>query len=115
MKQIKFRAWYDKMYLVTEWNFKGILQCTDEKGNIIVEPLKNLEIMQFTGLCDCNGKEIYEGDILKWADSSFKELKIEYKIFVVRELRTMYPMCEHDEKYLEVIGNVYENPELLKS
>ena len=82
-------------------------------------------ILQFTGLKDCNGVEIYEGDILS------TDLSRPYLIVEFRNGAFMY-QCHHDgqnyfdfmepaneglksnTKHHEVIGNIYENPELLE-
>lgn len=86
-------------------------------------------IMQSTGLLDKNGKEIFEGDIVKRYRSPFFKAEWEYQIETVvkREaclllekkfgknsatMRFGSPFAKSD--LLEVIGNMYENPELLK-
>ena len=80
------------------------------------------ELMQYTGLTDKNGKEIYEGDII--IDTQKQKYKIifdenhaRYDLKVCGENKlsqTSYftQICE--KKHIEVIGNIFENPELLK-
>lgn len=123
MRTIKFRAWDKK---------KKEMIVPDA----IVNPLEgfpNYEHMQFTGLLDKNGKEIYEGDVVKIHNFKITwkhgEPKIDWRIFEVRWNRYLWsfhnsviskPLADYDtsnlEPYqIEVIGNVYSNPELLKS
>jgi uncharacterized phage protein (TIGR01671 family) len=66
------------------------------------------EFMQFTGLCDKNGKEIYEGDIVKYRYLHY-DLQAEIKW---DQRRAMFNAREF--AHGEVIGNIYESPELLK-
>jgi uncharacterized phage protein (TIGR01671 family) len=80
-----------------------------------------LEIMQFTGLHDKNGKEIYEGDILRTdAEKEYiSAVAYEQAGFKVDSYSDK-DVCEHLENIAphhsaEVIGNIYENPELLDS
>lgn len=85
---------------------------------------KDFPIMQFVGLLDKNGKEIYEGDIVnEWRVSrSFPDGRNIQRVIEWEEDMTLddsYGMqavgfCMYGG-FLEVIGNIYENPELLKS
>ena len=70
-------------------------------------------LMQYTGLHDKNGKEIYEGDILGF-DYYKHPMVVEYKEwgFGCKEDDGTWAMP--NEEYREVLGNIYENPELLK-
>lgn len=72
---------------------------------------------QFTGLCDKNGKEIYEGDILNWDSTGSGDedvadvVKFEDGMFTFIE----DPLCWNPQRETEIIGNIYENPELIKN
>ena len=114
MREIKFRV----MPLNGDY-------CVD-KGRVRLSPKLTLE--QYTGLTDKNGKEIYEGDIVKTTDRvTVKDLifpigVVEFKqqAFWICNVPSERPDFTHNEtllKYwetdLEVIGNVHENPVLL--
>lgn len=72
-------------------------------------------IQQFTGICDKNGKEIFEGDILKYTNYSSKNYGHE-SIFEVKWSGTGFNCISLiNENHSEVIGNIFENPELLNS
>jgi uncharacterized phage protein (TIGR01671 family) len=142
IRDIKFRAWDDEKkqwllgyeysnlggfslfgecMLLGEWSH--ILNAYILNPEAYQHCEKDLRVMQFTGLHDKNGKEIYEGDIIRcrFIDSSDGhchdiyfhngDFRIRWTMFRLSEL---FDFME-DKESLEVIGNIYENPELLKS
>ena len=106
MKKIKFRAW-DK----------------ERKEMVILEPntsysgYKNFDLMQFIGIKDKNGKEIFEGDIVKgWWDTTSEIFKIIFNDNLASfdgELPNGEPVVFDDYIRMEILGNIYENKELL--
>jgi uncharacterized phage protein (TIGR01671 family) len=100
---------------------------TSLKGLFIPED-GNLELMQFTGLLDKNGKEVYEGDIVSFVYRTTKEELVAAKVVfrngtfgylqdssIKKHIYSyeFWPLSEGKAKTVEVIGNIYENPELL--
>jgi uncharacterized phage protein (TIGR01671 family) len=114
MRQIKFRAWDGKQmtmdFFITS---EGIIFQAHYNNTPTIKPDYNL--MQYTGLKDTKGKEIYEGDILTSINSSN---------IVVCWDEIPGRWVGHDKKHFnedlyyyncgEIIGNIHENPELLK-
>jgi hypothetical protein len=116
MREIKFRCWdkIEKKMWIPIINEKGI-PCKKHPLTrlLIVMDGELLDpIMQYTGLKDKNGKEIYEGDIVKNSSGELGEIKWINKIssFEV-DMFILGRQCMQDN--LEIIGNIYEDPELL--
>lgn len=154
MRELKFRAW-DKEK--KEWygssnpnqltwhGFHILGECTMQWPPLSY--LENLEITQYTGLRDKNGKEIYEGDIIEFEDTTedgyeykegiditnracvvFKDCRYRLKISkrfdldniiettsgVLVDMEEDWELFIDSLKSSKVIGNIYENPELLK-
>lgn len=146
MREIKFRCWdkkSKKMRQVTEivFNTGFYMESNDNsvkliwvKGQDIIEN-KEIQIqkeedfilMQYAGLKDKNGKEIYEGDIV--SKETFDDTKPNYrnvsyaKVMYIEELAGFYLVNKDnkilwnvaDDKYnIEVVSTIYDNPELLE-
>ena len=132
MREIKFRAFVDnKMYKVVGldlWS-DSVSEHTftiwdDDLDDSIELDTTEFGLMQYTGLKDKNGKEIYEGDIVKYNYNNqvYQDVyaKVEYSIagfrlnadYISRHLSRHIRIANTD--YSEVVGNIYENPELLE-
>ena len=108
MREIKFRAWDKEKKYMIDWSNSICAQeicyhigCEQKLGD-------NVEIMQYTGLKDRNGVEIYEGDILQieWLKPTTVEVKWKNQGW--------HPYVEQGNTEYEIIGNIYQNPELIK-
>lgn len=137
MREIKFRAW-DKVnnkWLTSDeiHEIKGAITGYSMKkspSNFILfnngfdfdgEKLKYeyvIEWCQYTGLKDRTGKEVFEGDIVRYddyqgvAEVGFR--RIEFVEEVEFKGGCFYPVCNQPPYTFEVIGSIYENPDLLK-
>jgi uncharacterized phage protein (TIGR01671 family) len=120
---IKYRAWADgKMREVRAISFTetGEVHRIMDSDGVQRWPIV---LLQFTGLKDKNGKEIYEGDVVRVHGDAFdKDDEPEFEVkwhkqsgyFMEDDMGGDYIPCLGDDNYeLEVIGNIYENAELI--
>lgn len=129
MRTIKFRAW------VVPQDIEGVMKGGEPymatQGDGDIETLQSFmfhyseekNLMQYVGLKDKNGKEIFEGDIITYMGWGIPtKSKIVFNE-AIASFQHSYPnmdshwvtdtLYNHESKKYEVIGNIYENPELL--
>ena len=122
MREIKFRAWDKEEKEVHEWD--DLIPSVD-LGYLFSNELgeyDEYELMQYTGLKDKNGVEIYEGDIVETVYNGevfagvvvYDLSEVDFKVTDGKEKygRNFQYLTGNDEN--EVLGNIYENPELLE-
>ena len=127
MRKIKFRAYLkDTNEMVTvgamDWDHEGNLLCLNyPKGKDYFGYEDNIALMQYTGYKDVFHNEIYEGDIVRYDRKLFEVIWMcsgFYISYIVPNndyyLNYCLPVANNEED-MEVIGNIYENPDLLKS
>lgn len=124
-RAIKFRAWDKKFELmISEWpngyrlSLGGKVEIFESDSLVTCSISNEYELMQYSGLKDKNGVEIYEGDIL-----SLVYCKPQFKFPVIFHENGYWALETSDKTsliitqlpttYCEVIGNIHENPELL--
>ena len=139
-REIKFRAWdksdkvmrevYGLLYpkISNHGNrdkFMVNMHCSDyEKQKAIIlsdfeRPLEEIELMQYTGLKDKNGKEIYEGDIVKETFGHTGQVVFQYGAFLLADKKgKIVELGEWQDSVVssvvcEIVGNIYENPKIL--
>lgn len=127
IREIKFRAW-DKIKniilpveAIDWWHGRGwtcLLRPAEPKPSkytkdgLEYEPIENLILLQYIDLKDKNGKEIYEHDIVKTEEGIIGTVEWDQKYcgFFIKNKRFTLELAYQ----CEVIGNIFENPELLK-
>lgn len=111
MREIKFRAWFKKQKKLSSPFLLELMSNALQIGMIE----ENVVLQQFTGLHDKNGKEIYEGDIVRYSiEGDMQDEPIEVDMFNLREgLNEGDHYMRIDGDSITVIGNIYETPGLL--
>lgn len=121
MREIKFRAWHKEKKIMGEvleidtihseiCFFNSNVDCSE------FADLRHIELMQYTELKDKNDKEIYEGDIITIHNVRAKVIfNSEEARFILKidEFETGIPFTNNNNLRMEIIGNIYKNPELL--
>ncbi|MFD3085094.1 YopX family protein [Streptococcus agalactiae] len=118
----KFRAWskkFKRMYEVTLIDYEnGDVGLKDDHGGVAIGDIKQLILMQSTGMFDKNGVEIFEGDVVKLQYTITSDLEL----FEVRQFRGGMWRIDNRRRGsdlwlrnedCEVIGNIYKDIELL--
>lgn len=122
MREIKFRAWDEESKTMTN---RPMSHDQESINNFFkrYELWRYCHIMQYTGLKDKNGVEIYDGDVLAfdsraWYGGMYSSGIADY-VFKVEQSETGEwvgaGICTEWSTHCEVIGNIYENPELLEN
>ena len=115
MREIKFRAW-DKINKIMIYDLELIYEN-------YIDNFRGFKWMQFIGLKDKNRKEIYSGDILNWDNKCTilikekDELGFYYEVLTQKDKNVVSFDIRfyRSEESAEIIGNIYENPELLNN
>ena len=133
--KIKFRVWDKKNNrMIKPKKFATVIPVLDFNGNLgVMDTYKNwhwhgivpeneYELMLFIGSHDKNGKEIYEVDIVLYDRNIHKDIDTaKFKVvwakdrYVLQEIKHKYYIDDVTWELVEVIGNIYENPELLEN
>lgn len=116
MRPIKFRAW-NKDGELTSSNMMSWDDLLKLEANVlkmaITQYFPDTILMQFTGLKDLKGEDIYEGDIVIINGDKRQILFTDGSFWVVPNVPVNMPLWEYYD-LCEVIGNIYENEDLLK-
>ena len=129
MREIKFRAWdkeNNELYTPTYEAYRENLEylvigmsgdlTMNKNGDMLHESMfpNRFKLMQYTGLKDKNGKEIYEGDIVKLTYPVMPEWAEQKRVVEWLDNKCKFSICVGDAREVkEIIGNIYENKELL--
>jgi hypothetical protein len=120
-RPIKFRAWDKEFGMINDFwvgSMSGFVYDKDPSTDLLTEMGDQPVLMQFTGLHDKDGKEIYEGDILQYQNNKGKWGAVRAPVifrsgrFIVEQKGANYLGNPSFGRRHAVIGNIYENPEL---
>ena len=121
MRDIKFRVWDNERNAMFNSKsvdidfFEGKIEITSDTiryDEVYTDEIKDFELMQYVGCKDKNNKEIYEGDIVKTKEH-IGQIIYSKGMFFIDVKEDFYLPIYNVSEFMEVIGNIYENPELL--
>jgi hypothetical protein len=113
MMEIKFRAWDELNKRMIEPSGVLLLPKREGGGQAMSGNGYNYVLMQFTGLKDKNGTEVFEGDLLKLADEIYQVIWHHNRWAIRNERGRLHEVGKDFNYFFEVIGNIYQNPKLL--
>lgn len=132
MENLKYRAWdkeFKEMVVVNALVLdEQVIKATYKNGNVTKDDMKCYDIMKATSLKDKHDKEIFAGDILKVTDKHDKDSWLEVVSYseekamfitdeINRDFKTpaspLYSLFDTDLFIVEIVGNIYENSELV--
>lgn len=126
---LKYRAWDKEFKEMVQVNAlvldEQVIKATYKNGNVVKEDMKNYELMQSTGFFDKNGKEIFEGDVVQFEDCYTESDFLYINKGIVEWSQGSFTVTNRDSVEMEdlldgeildvtIIGNIYENKELLE-
>ena len=121
MRDIKFRVWDNERNAMLNSKsvdidfFEGKIEITSDTiryDEVYTDEIKDFELMQYVGCKDKNNKEIYEGDIVKTKEH-IGQIIYSKGMFFIDVKGDFYLPIYNVSEFMEVIGNIYENPDLL--
>lgn len=123
MANLKYRAWDKELQMMLDVSLidfkKRVLIGEHWKfGETNFMNFDEIDLMQFIGLKDMNGQEIFEGDVVHaYSEGASLIGVIEYfdNAYCIKSKNGIYNSLWTNAEYFEVIGNIYENKELLKN
>ncbi len=121
MRELEFKAWHEEVQEFLEGDTSNMFKW--------IEQGQSVKLVQYTGLKDINGAKIFEGDIVKWGHvDGYEEYRVRHAVVSLSSALQFECFSPNDhiygwanfmyqctDKAMEVIGNIYENPELIKA